>query len=141
VIAIPTAGITVTCRVCEADAEAQADGVLLCAFCRQSPQQTRAEVNNALDAACDAHVSALMVEDAELIRRWQLAIQAGADARTEGGAAVLRWQRRIDRTIAEGGPLGHIAQTFRVSRQTRAWAASALQELDALEGNDANATR
>lgn len=128
---------TITCRVCGMRAKVTIDNVaLLCGPCRIDIVATRAHVETTLATA---------------ERRWQAAVEA-FDVQAEG---VPEWRKveaaRLDadpklyaeawrRRKAAGGPLGALLVAKEALddlsdeiQRRRAWAASALTEIDAYE--------
>jgi hypothetical protein len=141
---MPTARIT--CRVCGLRSEVTLDNAaLLCQPCRVDPVHTRLHVEQTLAAVerrWEQAVEAfdIRAEQPEVAEKWAT-IEA---ARLSAAPALFleAWRRRK----AAGGPLGELLAakealdelSDEVQRQ-RAWATSALGELDAYEDSAAAA--
>lgn len=129
--------VRITCRVCGLRSEVTIDNeALLCQPCRVDPIATRLHVEQTLAAVESRWRAAVEAFDiqAESVPAWKQVEAARLDAPPALFAEA--WRRRK----AQGGPLAELlaakealdALSDEVQRQ-RAWAASALGEIDAYE--------
>lgn len=122
----------ITCRVCGDAAPAQRDGVLLCPACRADPDATRALITRTVESAYKAVDTISNLMDLPMWRRLQALERAEIEANRVGGEMRLRFLRRRDATIAEGGPLAKYLNQRASYTATREWASLATRELDEL---------
>lgn len=121
---------TITCRVCDAHAPAADDAVLLCPRCRAQPTKALAHVERVLLLA-ERHAERLLRDlSAADTGRYLALFQARRAARTAG--AMAGFQRRYAATLAHGDALADVLTAMDALTETRAWAARARTEVDAL---------
>lgn len=121
---------TITCRVCDAHAPAADDAVLLCPRCRAQPTKALAHVERVLTMA-ERHAERLLRDlSADDTGRYLALSRAKWAARTAG--AMAGFQRRYAATLAQGDALADVLTAMDALAETRAWAARAHEELDAL---------
>lgn len=121
---------TITCRVCDARGPANPDAVLLCPRCRTQPTAALAHVERVLTMA-EHHAERLLRDlSAADTGRYLALCQARRAARTAG--AMAGFQRRYAATLAQGDALADVLTAMDALAETRAWAARARTEVDAM---------
>lgn len=121
---------TITCRVCDARGPANPDAVLLCPRCRTHPAAALAHVERVLLLA-ERHAERLLRDlSAADTARYLALCQTRRAARTAG--AMDGFRRRYAATLAQGDALADVLTAMDALSETRAWAARARDEVDAL---------
>jgi hypothetical protein len=119
----------ITCRVCEAKSRPFDDAVLLCRECRSQayllPVQVRATLATSEERLL-ALFQALTLPD---VQRTKVINEARWDAECSGTLAA--WERRVQATIRQGGPLAEYLEARLSYLRVKAWHDTALEELAA----------
>ncbi len=118
---------TITCRCCESPAPAQPDAVLLCATCRRDPAQIRAHADALVAAAYEQAYQVLGCLTVAELQRLIVLLRTKTTTDDPAGFA-----RRYAKTIAQGDALANYLVVKDAADQARAWRATVMAELDAL---------
>ena len=120
----------ITCRVCDLQAPAHDDAILLCDHCRADVEATRAHLERVVTKAARRMAEKLEQASTADTRRYYALRVARNEARRLG--TLPAFERRYQATLAVGDALSDLLDAESTLLRLREWSERAAMELDAL---------